>query len=101
MGLAGNRAEVGECCAERRLKSKLNYASHRFGNSIATLSRENLSFWRFSERLQPHWGSLTITASAGSYRQIPQKVLLTRYRGRSTFVLPTPGSVTPFRARSA
>ena len=56
---------------------------------------------RFSERLQPHWGSLTITAIAGSYRQIPQKVLLTRYRGRSTFVLPTPGSVTPFRARSA
>jgi len=42
MRLAGNRAEVGECCAERRLKSKLNYASHRFGNSIATLSRENL-----------------------------------------------------------
>jgi hypothetical protein len=41
MRLAGNRAEVGECCAERRLKSKLNYASHRFGNSIATVSREN------------------------------------------------------------
>jgi hypothetical protein len=31
---AGNLAEVGECCAGWRFKSKSNYALQRLGNSI-------------------------------------------------------------------
>jgi hypothetical protein len=34
MQLAGNLAEVRECCAQWRLKSKSNYALHELGNSI-------------------------------------------------------------------
>jgi hypothetical protein len=34
MQLAGDGAEVAECCAEWRFKSKLNYALHELGNSI-------------------------------------------------------------------
>jgi hypothetical protein len=35
MQLTGDNAEVAECCAEWRFKSKLNYAFHKLGNSMA------------------------------------------------------------------
>ena len=47
MQLAGNCAEVGECCAERRFKSKSNYAFHQLGNSIGGRA------WLRNE--QPSW----------------------------------------------
>ena len=34
MQLTGDNAEVAECCAEWRFKSKLNYAFHKLGNSM-------------------------------------------------------------------
>jgi hypothetical protein len=75
MRLAGNRAEVGECCARTatQVKVKLCVAPIRKFNGHP-VKRERMgssgniqifSNWRFSERLQPPWGSLTITASAG------------------------------------
>jgi hypothetical protein len=62
MRLAGNRAEVGECCAEMatQVKVKLRVAPIRKFN-CHSVKRERkpsgsiqiFSIWRFSERLQP------------------------------------------------